>query len=69
MAITLPHDFGDIVYLKTDPEQLERMIAAAIITPGVTIWEITCGTQVGRHYEFEFSTQKDIQKQLNIQEK
>ena len=66
MTITLKYEFGDIVYLKTDPDQLERMVTRAIISPNGVLYEVTCGTTASTHYEMEMTEHRDIKKQLNI---
>lgn len=55
------YDFGDIVYLKTDMEQLPRIVTAFISCPaGDILYEVNCGTIVSRHYEFEINSEKEI---------
>lgn len=65
MKITTLYDIEDIVYLKTDGEQKERMITCIKITPGAHIYYLSCGEEETIHYEIEISLDKDILKTLN----
>jgi hypothetical protein len=57
--------FGDIVYLKTDPDQLERIVTGKLLRPGgVTLYELCCGIGVSIHYDFEISEDIDVLKQV-----
>lgn len=44
-----------IVFLKTDPEKLPRMITGYKVNKYDVIFELTCGTQTTNHYDFEFT--------------
>jgi hypothetical protein len=48
-------DFEQIVYLKTDREQLPRMVTKISITKVDIIYELSCGTLVSGHYGCEIS--------------
>lgn len=55
------YNFGDIVFLKTDIEQMPRIITAIIFCPASDIlYEVTCGTVVSRHYDFEITVSKEV---------
>ncbi|GGG97337.1 hypothetical protein [Pedobacter zeae] len=60
---------GDIVYLKTDPEQLQRIVTRLFFNPGIVLYELSCGTDVSTHYEIEMTTEIDVNLQLGIQAK
>lgn len=66
MTITIPHDFGDIVFLKTDPEQLERMVCKVTVYKGSILYGLAMGSNLSEHYDYEFSSQKDLMKEFNI---
>jgi len=54
-------DFFDIVYLKTDDEQLSRVITQISVTPsGAILYELTCGVQASEHYEQEIVPEKSL---------
>ena len=65
MKITTLYDIGDVVYLKTDDEQKERMITSIKIAPGCHIYYLSCGDEESTHYDIEITTDKDILKTLN----
>jgi hypothetical protein len=61
MIIDCKYDLGDIVYLKTDVEQLPRMVTEICIQPkNVVIYCLNAGPSVSKHYDFEFTTEKDF---------
>ena len=54
---------GQIVYLKTDIEQLARMVTGITLKPnkGVTYW-LSLGGEETCHYAIEISSERDIVK-------
>lgn len=48
-------EIEDIVYLITDSELYPRMVTGFKVTKHDVTYELTCGTQVTWHYEFEIS--------------
>lgn len=67
MKITLEVAFAikQVVYLKTDPEQLPRSVIGYNVRPNNSIvYELQCGAQnVTNHYDFEIS--EDVNVLLN----
>ena len=60
--------FGNIVYLKTDPMQLARMVVAMTIRPGgVVYYEIACGAESSFHFEIELSRTVDVNLKMGIE--
>lgn len=56
MVIDNKFNFGDIVYLKTDDEQQERIVTGMMLRyTGVVIYELSCGATSSNHYDFEIS--------------
>lgn len=56
--LDIEFEIGDIVYLKTDPEQLPRMVTGmSIRKSGVISYELSQSTMTGYHYDFEISNQ------------
>lgn len=55
---------GNIVYLKTDPEQYPRIIKEILVSLDSKQYKLGCAELDTWHYEFEFTTQKDILKTL-----
>jgi hypothetical protein len=63
ITIEIEHDLQDVVYLKTDPEQLARMVTAISIKPtGAIMYGLSCGVNDSWHYSFEISVERDIMK-------
>lgn len=60
MRIRTKYDFGQIVYLTTDSEQLPRLVVGIDLTPGQIIYAVQNGTVCSKHYDFELSTTKDV---------
>ena len=60
MVIDNKYNFGDIVYLKTDKEQLPRMVVRFSVYPERVSYCIASGTLESWHDSFELSYEKDI---------
>jgi len=58
LKIEISHEIGDVVYLKTDPEQNERIVTGIIIRPKTIVYTLSCGTSDSSHYDIEISTHK-----------
>ena len=53
-------EIGDTVYLKTDPDQLPRIVFSFEVTANETLYKLACGTGNSVHYEFEISITKNV---------
>lgn len=53
---------GQIVFLITDMDQLDRIVTGYIIRPGQTMFYLTQGTNETVHYEMEIATDKNWKK-------
>jgi hypothetical protein len=51
---------GELVYLTTDPEQLQRFVTGIVIRPNDIIYELACGKDLSNHYEFEMTKDKTV---------
>lgn len=60
MSDMLEYNIGDIVYLTTDPEQLERVIYAITIYPDHVVYNIAQGVNTSGHMAFEITQDKRI---------
>lgn len=49
----------EIVYLKTDPELLPRMVTAYKVSKFDITYELICGTSVSYHYDYEIAKSKE----------
>ena len=60
MVIENKYEFGQTVYLKTDPDQHARMVTQIKVSPIGIIYLLSFGTMETPHYEIELSTEKDV---------
>jgi len=44
---------GDIVQLATDPDLVDRMVIAYVITPECILYQLTYGDMISTHYAIE----------------
>ncbi len=51
---------GQIIYLKTDKEQMPRIVTAIKITPHELVYEVYAGTICSNHFDIEMSETADI---------
>lgn len=49
------HNIMDIVFLKTDPEKLPRIISRFTVSINTISYELMCGSNSSWHYDFEFT--------------
>lgn len=66
MVIKTKFKFGDSVYVKNDPAQLEYILIGVIQRPGAMSYELSYLGEVIEVYEFEVSDTKDILKSLDL---
>jgi hypothetical protein len=56
MIIKNDFNIEDIVYLKSDPEQLPRFVTAIVVYKATILkYELTCGVDITEHWAFEIS--------------
>lgn len=62
MIITteVKHAIGETVYLKTDTDQLPRLIYGFEVYANGLVYMVAQGINVSRHYEFELTAEKNI---------
>lgn len=65
MTIDPKHTFGDTVFLKTDPEELPRMVTGLTVRPYCVMYTLACGEKEGTHYDIEISTEKPSAQKSN----
>jgi len=58
MKINTNFSIEDIVYLKTDIEQLPRIVTGIIVRKNSLLYYLTNGTTETCHYDFEISLEK-----------
>lgn len=61
VRVELDHDIEDVVFLKTDQGQLERIVISITLLPGnVAVYNLSCGEDASEHYGFEISTERKL---------
>ena len=65
MIIENKFDLEEIVYIKTDIYQYERIVVRIQITKGNIMYNVALGSAEGSwHYDFELSREKDPMKSI-----
>ncbi|MBS1562558.1 MAG: hypothetical protein JSS89_13205 [Bacteroidetes bacterium] len=65
MAMEFSYDLGEIVYLKHDTDQLQRMVTNICIDMGYSLrYGLSCGTMHTWHYPHELTKDKQIINEL-----
>lgn len=59
-------EIGEIVYLKTDIEQRERIVTGIMQRPESISYYLSINENESCHYSIEITRYKDILKQLDI---
>ena len=65
MHIDNKFDLGQIVYLKTDTEQIARMVTAINTRPSRLQYELSYATNSSWHDEIEISDERDVLKSIS----
>lgn len=61
MIITTDYDLGDIVFLKTDEEQRERMITEMCVkSSNFLMYQLTLGNSCSWHSDIEFEKEMSL---------
>lgn len=62
------YTFGEIVYLKTDPAQLARIVVGITLKPNSSpYYEIGCGPDSSFHFDIEISATIDVKLKMGIE--
>jgi len=64
MNLALTFDIGDIVFLKTDSEQLPRVITGILMRPNGFLYYLSNSTNETSHYEIEIS--KEVNETIKL---
>ena len=67
MEIRPAFKIGQIVYLKTDPEQEMRIVTGYIVRETSILYYVSHGVNESEHYHFELSENKDVLLSLGIE--
>lgn len=61
IVIENKHEIGDTVYLKTDKEQLPRIVISfEYYKTGELLYKLASGITTSYHYDFEMIVDKDV---------
>lgn len=60
MIIETKYEIGDIVYLRTDSEQEERMVTAIWVNANGVKYELSCGLNYSVHFAMEMDKEKVV---------
>jgi hypothetical protein len=61
MVIESEFNFGDIVYVKTDPEQFERQVVCLVAYKNMTKYLVTLNGINSEHFDFELTRESSIE--------
>ena len=62
MYIENHYDIGDMVYLHTDNDQLQRVVTGILVKPSSLTYALSCGSNESWHYDFEITVEKNVLK-------
>lgn len=62
MVVDNKFEIGQIVYLKTDAEQQDRMVVVIEIYKFGLMYRLNCGSVDSIHFEFEITNEKNFVK-------
>ncbi len=60
MIVDNKFEIGNIVYLKTDNDQLPRIVTSIHLKPNLLVYELSSGGNSSWHYEFEISNEVNV---------
>lgn len=67
IKLNVEFKIGDTVYLKTDPEQYERIVIAYIVENKDISYQLACGEDHSTHADYEITGEKDELKRLGVE--
>ena len=59
MNIKVDFNLGDLVFLKTDSDQKQRMVTRINVTPAGIYYVLNCGVEESSHYSLEITADRD----------
>lgn len=64
MKTKILYNVGDLVYLRTDPDQSPRLVIAVLIYEGHTKYGVVRGVEESWHYPIEIAKDRNILMQI-----
>jgi hypothetical protein len=65
MLVENKFNIGQIVFIKTDKEQLPRMVTSLNVNPNGIVYRLSAGTQDTENYEMELSEEANILEKID----
>ena len=62
MEIDSKYEINDVVYLRMDKEQIERLVTGIMIRPNCLTYHLSTQDDETIHYEIEISKDRDVVK-------
>jgi hypothetical protein len=62
MVIDNKYDIEQVVYLRMDAQQQQRIVTQISVRKGSLLYELNTGGGSSWHYEFEITNEKDVVK-------
>ena len=59
MIIDNKYNLKQVVYLKTDTEQLPRIVTSIQVNSYDLLYRVACGTEETYHYDFEITDERN----------
>ncbi len=70
ISIKTDLEFGDVFYLKNDPDQLEHLLVSVIVYPGKQFkFRLSYMGEICEVWDFECSKTRDTNKVLDVSPK
>ncbi|HEY8687744.1 MAG TPA: hypothetical protein VIM07_00805 [Chitinophagaceae bacterium] len=63
--LNIEYEIGEIIYLKTDEDQKQRIVFAIVVYRNEFVYRCSCGTVMSDHYDFEMSRELDTTLKTN----
>jgi hypothetical protein len=60
MRIDNAHDIGEVVYLRTDPDQYPRLVTGLEVRPDGVLYLLSHAGAETKHYPLEITTERDV---------
>ena len=60
MVIDNKFNIGDKVYLKTDIDQIARIVITLMVTQGGVSYGLNCGVEESWHFDFEITKERNV---------
>ena len=65
MVIDNKYNIEDLVYLKTDTQQLVRIVVSLTVDKNDIMYKLSCGTETTDHYAYEINKEIDVLKSIS----